>query len=249
MTLIATAEHTTRAFDADLQSLNRMISKMGGHAERQLALAVNALKTRDLECASSVVVNDLAIDFQQQEIGQRVVATIATRQPMAIDLREIIAVLQISNELERIGDLAKNIGKRVVALKTDNIPLQPLRGITQLGILATKLLKDVLDSYAERDCAKAIKVWNNDGQIDLLYGSLHQELLTCIMEDPGVVVPGVHLLFCAKNIERVGDHATNIAELIYYIVEGQALTRERPKVDSVDFAAFRTSVPSIISND
>ena len=249
MTLIATAEHTTRAFDADLQSLNRMIAKMGGHAERQLTLAVNALKNRDLECASSVVINDLAIDFQQQEIGQRVVATIATRQPMAVDLREIISVLQISNELERIGDLAKNIGKRVVALKTDNIPRQSLRGITHLGILAAKLLKDVLDSYVERDCAKAIRVWNNDSEIDLLYGSLHQELLTCITEDPGIVVPGVHLLFCAKNIERVGDHATNIAELVYYIIEGQTLTRERPKFDAVDLAAFRTAAPPMISNE
>jgi phosphate transport system protein len=249
MTLIATAEHTTRAFDADLQSLNRMISKMGGHAERQLALAVNALKKRDLESASNVVVSDLALDVQQQEIGQRVVETIATRQPMAVDLREIISVLQISNELERIGDLAKNIGKRVVALKTDNIPRQPLRGITHLGGLATKLLKDVLDSYVERDSTKAVKVWNSDGEIDLLYGSLHQELLTCITEDPGTVVAGVHLLFCAKNIERVGDHATNIAELVYYIVEGQTLTRERPKVDSVDLAAFRTGIPSIASHD
>ena len=226
-----TSGHTVKAFDADLESLNRMIAEMGGHAERQIAQAVDALSKQNRECASKVVTNDTALDCQQREIEQRAVATIATRQPMAVDLREIIGVLRIANELERIGDLAKNIGKRVVALPCENMPRQSLGGVSQMAGLAMNLLKDVLDSYAERDSSKATKVWNSDGEIDSLYNSLFAELVTCMMEEPGIVVAGVHLLFCAKNVERVGDHATNIAKSVYYIVEGRALEGERPKMD------------------
>jgi phosphate transport system protein len=237
---LATTDHTVRAFDADLQDLKRMIAEMGGHAERQIIHAVDALMRRDCERARSVVIGDAKLDSQQLEIEQKSVATIATRQPMAVDLREIIGVLRIANELERIGDLAKNIAKRVVTLNGETMPRRTLRGVVHMANLATHMLKDVLDSYAERDSKEAMTVWNRDEEIDSVYTSLFRELLTRIMEDPGIVASGFHLLFCAKNIERVGDHATNIAESVYYIVEGRVLGADRPKADTTCF----TDIPS-----
>jgi len=242
---IAPTKHTVNAFDADLQELNRMIAEMGGLAERQVIHAVAALLKRDCGRAAGVIRNDTILDSQQSAIEQRAIATIATRQPLAVDLREIVAVLRISGELERIGDLAKNIGKRVVALNSWNMPQQSLRGVLHMTNLASELLKNVLDSYVERDSSKAVKVWNGDEEIDALYTSLFRELLTYMMEDPGIIVSAVHLLFCAKNIERVGDHATNIAESVYFIVEGRVLEGVRPKVDSTSSIAFTSRAPSV----
>lgn len=229
---IGITEHTTKAFDADLQELTRMIAEMGGQAEKLVIEAVDALAKRDREHGQRVVDADIALDAQQREIEQKAIATIATRQPMAVDLREIVGVLRIANDLERIGDLAKNIGKRVHALNGENMPRRALRGVLHMTNLAARLLRDVLDSYAERNSQKAIDVWIRDEEIDSMYTSLFRELLTYMMEDPGTVAFGIHLLFCAKNIERVGDHATNIAESVYYIVEGRTFTEERPKADS-----------------
>jgi phosphate transport system protein len=228
---IAVANHTSRAFDADLQELTRMIVEMGGYTERQFVEAVDALTKRDRSHAHDVIIGDARLDAQQREIEQKAIATIATRQPMAVDLREIIGVLRIANDLERIGDLAKNIGKRVVALNGERAPRRTLRGVMHMTALALCQLKDVLDSFAERDSKKAIKVWNRDEEIDSMYTSLFRELLTYMMEDPAAVSFGIHLLFCAKNIERMGDHATNIAEAVYYVVEGRAFVSERPKAD------------------
>lgn len=220
---ITTIDHTVKAFDADLQDLHRMIAEMGGRAEAQVVQAVDALLKHDCIQARSIAISDAKLDFQQGAIEQKAVAIIAIRQPMAIDLREIIAVLRIASELERIGDLGKNIGKRVVALDGINLPRQSLRGLLHMANLATGLLKNALDSYIDKDSKKAVTVWSGDELVDSLYTSLFRELLTYMMEDPGVVVPAIHLLFCAKNIERVGDHATNIAEWVYYIVEGTPL--------------------------
>lgn len=230
-------EHTVKAFDADLQILNRMIAEMGGHAERQIVQAVDALIKRDRERARRVVIGDAEIDAQQREIEQKAVATIATRQPMAVDLREIIGILRIANELERIGDLAKNIGKRVVVLNGESMPRRVLRGVVHMTTLAAHLLKDVLDGYAERDARKAMQVWNRDEEIDSLYTSLFRELLTHMIEDPGIVASGIHLLFCAKNIERMGDHATNIAETVHFMIKGHPIADQRPKGDTTSFAA------------
>jgi phosphate transport system protein len=244
----ATAEHTVKAFDADLQELNRLIAEMGGYAERQIVQAVDSLTKRDRERGKKVVLGDEDLDLQQRVIEQKAIATIATRQPMAVDLREIVGILRIANELERIGDLAKNIGKRVVALNGEEMPQQALRGVVHMANLAEHLLKDVLDSYAERDSEKAKQVWNRDEEIDSMYTSLFRELLIHMMEDPGVVAAGIHLLFCAKNIERVGDHATNIAESIHYIVEGRALGADRPKADStstVEIAPYSRTLEPI----
>ena len=235
---IATTEHTIKAFDADLQELTRMIAEMGGLAERQIVESVDALIKRDRARGERVIDADADLEARQREIERKAVATIATRQPMAVDLREIIGVLRIANDLERIGDLAKNTGKRVVALNGENMPRRVLRGVTHVADLAVGMLRDVLDSYVERDSKKALEVWNRDEEINSLYTSLFRELLTYMMEDPGTVAFGIHLLFCAKNIERIGDHATNIAESVYYIVEGHSLTDERRKADATSVMTF-----------
>jgi phosphate transport system protein len=228
----AIMDHTTKAFDVDLQDLTRMIAEMGGYAEKQFIDAVDALTKRDRAHGERVVFADALIDAQQRDVEQKAIATIAMRQPMAVDLREIVGILRIANELERIGDLAKNIGKRVAVLNGEAMPRKSLRGVTRIAGLALQQLRDALDSFAGKDEKKAIEVRNRDEEIDSMYTSLFRELLTYMMEDPGTVAFGIHLLFCAKNIERMGDHATNIAEAVYYMVEGHAFTDERPKADA-----------------
>ena len=225
-------EHTAKAFDSDLQELTRKVSEMGGLAERETADATQALTRRDIALAKQVVVSDRTIDALQQEIEEKAVLTIARRQPMAVDLREIVAALRVSNDLERIGDMAKNIGKRVGALEGDFYPSKLLRGVEHMASLVLGQLKQVLDAYASRDLPSALAVWKGDEEIDAMCTSLFRELLTYMMEDPGTITFGIHLLFCAKNIERIGDHATNIAEAVYYMVEGDSLLAERPKADS-----------------
>ena len=226
------SEHTTKAFDTDLQSLARMISEMGGLAERQIVRSVEALQKRDTALAQATVQSDAEIDVIQHEIEEKAILTIARRQPMAIDLREVVAALRIANDLERIGDLAKNIAKRVSALDRDFRPQQVMRGVQHMTDLVLVQIKNVLDSYARRDVATAIEVWNGDKQIDAVNNSLFRELLTYMMEDPRTIGFCIHLVFCAKNIERMGDHATNIAETVYYMMEGKVLTDERPKGDT-----------------
>ncbi len=240
---IAITDHTTKAFDADLLELTRMIAEMGGLAERQLIEAVDALVKGDRAHGERVVLADSLLDARQRDVELKAIATIATRQPMAIDLREIVGILRIANELERIGDLAKNIGKRVDGLNGELMPRKALRGVAHMTELALHLLRDALDSFAEKDGTKAIDVRNRDEEIDAMYTSLFRELLTYMMEDPGTVAFGIHLLFCAKNIERMGDHATNIAEAVYYMVEGHAFANERPKADATSgmTIAFNTS--------
>jgi phosphate transport system protein len=226
------SDHTIKAFDADLQDLIRMVAEMGGLAEEQIGDAIDALDRRDTVLAQKIVADDARIDALQREIEEKTILTIARRQPMAVDLREIVAALRVSNDLERIGDLAKNIAKRVAALDSDFHPQKVLRGVEHMTELVLAQIKDVLDSYARRDAAKAIAVWRGDEEIDAVNNSLFRELLTYMMEDPRNISFCIHLLFCAKNIERMGDHATNIAETVYYMVEGRALTDERPKGDS-----------------
>jgi len=229
---LATSEHTAKAFDFDLRELKCMVAEMGGHVEKQLLTAIDALVRNDKEWGEKVVRADATLDALQHSIEEKGIATIATRQPMAIDLREVVGVLRIANDLERIGDLAKNIAKPVAALGSEDMPRQARRGMTHIMSLAIGLLTDALDSFASGDGEKAAAVWSRDNEIDLMYTSLFRELLTYMMEDPGTVAAGVHLVFCAKNIERVGDHATNIAESVYYIVEGRTLSEDRPKADS-----------------
>jgi phosphate transport system protein len=225
-------QHTAKAFDVDLQDLARMVAEMGGLAEKQIAESVDALARRDGKLAQRVVALDPTVDGLQREIEERAILTIARRQPMAVDLREIVGALRVSNDLERIGDLAKNIAKRVIALGPASYPTQVIRGVEHMADLVLGQVKQVLDAYARRDVGQAMEVWRGDEEIDAVNNSLFRELLTYMMEDPRNITFCTHLLFCAKNIERMGDHATNIAETVYYIAEGRALADERPKGDT-----------------
>jgi len=225
-------QHTSRAFDIDLQDLARLVAEMGGLAEKQIGESVDALNTHDLALAQRVIALDDKIDMLQREIEEKAILTIARRQPMAVDLRDIVGALRVANDLERIGDLAKNIAKRVGALDDDIELTKVLRGVEHMADLVLSQIKDVLDAYTRRDVEKALAVWRGDEEVDAVNNSLFRELLTYMMEDPRNISLCIHLLFCAKNIERMGDHATNIAETVYYIVEGRPLADERPKGDT-----------------
>ena len=232
-------EHTAKAFDVDLQELTRLVAEMGGLVEKQIADSVDALAKRDMDRAARVVAADAGIDILQREIEDKAVLTIARRQPMAVDLREIVGALRLVNDLERIGDLAKNIAKRVAALTGDFHPQKLLRGVQHMAALVLGQLKQVLDSYAGHDLDKALAVWRGDEEIDAMCTSLFRELLTYMMEDPRNITFCIHLMFCAKNIERMGDHATNIAETVYYAVTGEPLADARPKGDTSASAIIR----------
>jgi phosphate transport system protein len=241
------SDHTTKVFDADLIKLTQKVAEMGGLAQKQIADAMNALARRDAGLAGRVVAADAAVDGYQREIEEKAVETIALRQPMAIDLRAIVAMLRIAGDLERIGDLAKNIGKRTIAMGGEQAQRTLMRGLQHMGTLVIVQLAAVLDSFVGCSPLKAIKVWQDDKEIDALYVSLFRELLTYTMEDPGSISNCVHLLFCAKNIERIGDHATNIAEAVYYMVAGHAIAGERPKGDTSSYMIETIAMPSKIS--
>ncbi len=224
-------DHTIRAFDADLQQLAAKVAEMGRLDGEQIADAIVALVKRDTALAERVIATDDRVDELQREIEEKAVTTIARRQPMAVDLREIVGTLRISNDLERVGDLAENIAKRVLLLpkefRLNAVALQ----LQHMGNLVRDQLVRVLRSYEHRDVVLALDVWHKDQEIDALNSSLFRKLLTYMMEDPRNITFCSHMLFCAKNIERAGDHATNIAETVYYIVEGHQLTEKRPKAD------------------
>jgi phosphate transport system protein len=226
-------EHTAKAFDVDLQEITRMVAEMGGLAEKQIADSVDALAKRDAERAKRVIGLDPQVDALQRDIEEKAILTIARRQPMAVDLREIVGALRVANDLERVGDLAKNIGKRVAAIGGDFHPQKLIRGVEHMSAMVLGQLKEVLDAYAGHDIAKALAVWRGDEEIDAMCTSLFRELLTYMMEDPRHITFCIHLMFCAKNIERMGDHATNIAETVYYMIEGRNLADERPKGDTL----------------
>jgi phosphate transport system protein len=232
-------DHTLKVFDEDLQTLGRKVAEMGGLAEREVADSLAALGKRDTELAQRVVAGDGAIDDLQHEIEEKAVLTIARRQPMAVDLREIVAALRVSNDLERIGDLAKNIGRRVIALDGDFPPPKLVRGVEHMADMVLGQLKQVLDAYAARDLVRALDVWKSDEDIDAICTSLFRELLTYMMEDPRNITFCIHLMFCAKNIERMGDHATNIAETVHYMIQGRPIADKRPKRDMTGFAAMK----------
>lgn len=233
-------EHIAKAFDADLEELTRMVAEMGGLAEKSVADAVDALIKRDTGLANRVIERDAAIDELQREIEERAILTIARRQPMAVDLREVVGALRVCNDLERIGDLAKNIAKRVNQLTEDLPPQTIIRGIEHMSGLVLGQLKQVLDSYATRNLGNALAVWEGDEEIDSLCTSLFREILTYMAEDPRSIGRGIHMMFSAKNIERMGDHATNIAETVHYMVEGRPLSAERPKGDTTAFVPARS---------
>ncbi len=222
------SEHIVSAFDQELNELKNKVSEMGGLAESQLVNALEAMQRRDTDLASRTIEGDARVDEMEREIDAFVVQLLALRQPMASDLREIIVALKISSDLERIADYATNVAKRTMSL-AQNPPVRPAHAIPRMVRLALSMIYEVLDSYSDRDTQKAIAVWRRDEELDEMYVSLFRELLTYMMEDARSISSCTHLLFIAKNIERVGDHATNIAESIYYLVEGRPLLQSRPK--------------------
>lgn len=216
-------EHIVSSFDEDLQGLAASVAEMGGKAEDLIERSVQALLRSDTELAQQVIAADRAVNALQHDIEERAILTIARRQPMAQDLREIIAAIRISSDLERIADLAKNISRRTLAMENETFSQKLVVGVEHLARLGQRQLSNVLDSYGSRNVELARNVWQADDEIDAVYTSLFRELLTYMMEDPRNIGMCTHLLFCAKNIERIGDHATNIAETVHYVVTGNPL--------------------------
>ncbi|MFC3071538.1 phosphate signaling complex protein PhoU [Shinella pollutisoli] len=224
--------HIVSIYDEELKYLTRRISEMGGTAEQMVSDAVRALVTTDGALAQKVISEDVVLDNAERQINEKAVLTITKRQPVSADLREILGAVRIAAELERVGDLGKNTAKRVIAVQGSGMPRKLARGLEHLAELALMQLKEVLDVYATRSVEKAKAIRERDDEIDAIYTSLFRELLTYMMEDPRNITPCTHLLFCAKNIERIGDHATNIAETIYFMATGAQPEGERPKDDN-----------------
>jgi phosphate transport system protein len=232
-------DHIVKSYDQELLSLDRKVAQMGGLVERLLAQAFDAMEKRDPQLAEATAASDAAVDSLERELQEHAILMIAKRQPLAHDLRQVMTALKIAGDLERTGDLAKNIAKRALAVSGENHPKSLMTGLKHMVELALSQLKDVLDGYAERDAEKAVAVWRRDERIDAMYNSLFRELLTYMMEDPRNIGVCTHLLFAAKNIERIGDHTTNIAENIYYLVHGVALADDRPKSDDTASTLIR----------
>jgi phosphate transport system protein len=224
------SEHIVKSYDEELDRLKQIIVEMGGMAESQLADAIEAVVKRDSELAAQVIQGDDRVDQLERDLDNLAVRLLALRQPMSRDLREVVAALKIASDLERICDYAANVAKRSIAL-AQSPPIQPAHALPRMAQLALLLVKDVIDAYVERNPDKALDVWNRDEELDEMYSSLFREFLTYMMEDPRNIGVYTHLLFMAKNIERIGDHATNIAEDLYYLVYGKALDQARPKGD------------------
>lgn len=231
-------QHIVRSYDDDLKRLLAMISRMGGIAERQVADSAEALIRRDTDLAAEVVQRDVALDELEREIEAFCVRLLALRQPMAQDLRLIISCMKISQDLERIGDYARNGAKRAIVV-SQQPSLGSFNGFARMAELVQENLKDAIDALVEGDAAKADAVWAADAPIDGIYNGIFREMLTFMMEDPRNITAATHLLFIAKNMERIGDHATNIAERVHFVVVGKPLTEERPKADVSASAVVR----------
>lgn len=230
-------DHIVKSYDEELKALENKIVQMGGIVEANLADAMTALGRRDTALAQAVVANDLKIDALNADVDDMVVRVLALRQPVASDLRTVVAALRIAGDLERIGDYAANVAKRTIALVTLS-PGRATQGIPRMGKMVQQILKDVIDAYIERDADKARRVWERDEDVDEMYTSLFRELLTYMMEDPRNISACTHALFMAKNVERMGDHATNVAETVYFLVHGKPLSGIRPKGDNTSFTVI-----------
>src|SRR5579864_6767420 len=232
------SEHIVKSFTEQLEMLANAVAQMGGLAEAQFANAIEAIAKRDAKLAEAAIGSDERVDHIQQTVEDQALKVLALRQPMAVDLRDTLAAIKIAYELERVGDLAKNIGKRALVLNREP-PIKLAQSLARMGRQALSQLKGVLDAYSDRDAEAAKSVWRHDEEIDELYNSLFRELLTYMMEDPRTIGLCTHLLFVAKNIERSGDHATNIAEVVYHMVRADHLNTARPKADTTS----ETAVP------
>ena len=232
----AVPEHLVKSFEGELETLSTHVAQMGGVVEAVLQGAIDAVARRDSPLADRTIATDRCIDDFERQIEGEAVKILALRQPVGVDLRLTVSALRIANELERIGDLAKNLAKRALVLNREQ-PLRLTQGLVRMGRECLSQLKAVLDAYAARDVAAAEAVWRRDEEIDELYNSLFRELLTYMMEDPRTISLATHLLFVAKNLERVGDHATNIAEQVAYLAGGTFLGEDRPKGDETSTTA------------
>lgn len=224
-------DHIVKSFDDDLGRIDAIVAEMGGLAERQLTDAVDALVKRDAERALSVIESDKKIDALETELDNFTIQVLALRQPMAEDLRAVISALKIAANLERIGDYAKNVAKRTVTLSTMDTVGDASASVQRMGQAVQLMIKNVLDAYGARDIAKANDVRMRDEEVDMMHTSLFRELLTYMVEDPHSITACTHLLFVAKNVERIGDHVTSIAENVHFLVSGEMPTDERPKSD------------------
>ena len=231
------SDHIVKSYDRDLENMGRRISEMGGLAEKMLADSMEALINRDSDLAHRVIAADHRLDTLHREIEENAVLTIARRQPLAVDLRECIAAIRISGDIERIGDLAKNIAKRTLKIVSESSVVRAAVGLRSMHEIAATQLKDALDAYVLRDTERAHAVWENDADLDALEDSVFRDLLTFMMEDPRNITFCTHLLFCSKNLERIGDHTTNIAETVVYLVTGETMPVDRPKGRGADYVA------------
>lgn len=226
------SDHTVKSFDEELTHLTSIIARMGGMAEAQLSSAVQALATRDDDLAQRVIAGDARVDELDQEVQTFAVRLLALRQPMAGDLRQIVGALNISGEIERIGDYAANLAKRCLILNHLEVSAS-VSGIVRLADLVRAMVKDILDAYLERDLEKSIQVWGRDEEVDSMYNGVFHELIGQMTMDSGTITAATHLLFIAKNIERIGDHATNIAEALHFQILGTQPQGARPKGNTV----------------
>ena len=231
------SKHIVSAFDEDLRRISSRIAEMGGLAEEQLGSAIEALQNRDSELASEVIQSDKRLDRMEAELEKNAVAVMALRQPMASDLREVIAALKIASALERIGDLAKNVAKRTLILNQSG-PVRVMSSVVRMGKQTQTLMTEALDAYTARDTALSVSVWKRDVEIDEMHNSIFRELITYMMEDPRTISLCSQLLFVVKNFERIGDHTTFIAEMTYYAVQGRPLGDDRPKSSDWDDIAL-----------
>ncbi|CAK0756500.1 Phosphate-specific transport system accessory protein PhoU homolog [uncultured Gammaproteobacteria bacterium] len=230
-----TRDHIVKSFSVELRNLTNLIARMGGAAEAQIDAVIQAVVKRDIALAERVIKGDVQLDTYERDVDAEAIRLLALRQPMAQDLREILSALKVAADLERIGDHAANIAKRSLVLS--QLPMvRPAAAIPRMGRLVSEILKDVLDAYTDRDLARATAAWRRDEELDELHTSLFREVLTYMMEDPRTITPCTHLLFMAKNLERIGDHATNIAETIHFMVVGAPPTEARPKGDRSSLA-------------
>ena len=233
-----TAPHIVKSFAQDLQHLRDLMARMGGIVENQVSLATRAVVEQDASLASRAVEQDPQVDALERETEAFVIRMLALRQPVAIDLRQIVAALKITGDLERIGDYATNVAKRGIVLSQSSLPYS-MTGIAHMSRLVQENLKLTIDAIGEGDAGKAMQVWNSDRAVDDIYNAIFRELITYMMEDPRSISSCAHLLFIAKNLERVGDHATNIAENVYYAATGESLPDARPKGDTSAYAVVR----------
>ncbi|MGA8196263.1 MAG: phosphate signaling complex protein PhoU [Acetobacteraceae bacterium] len=233
-----TPQHVVKSYDQELKRLRSMITQMGGIVETQVALAAEAIMHRDAAAATRAVEEDPKVDALEREVETFVIRLLALRQPVAGDLRQIVAALKITGDIERIGDYAANLAKRSIVLAEFSLP-SSLAGLAHMAQLVQQQLKSVIDAFGDNDADKAMEVWRSDQVVDDIYNAIFRELITYMMEDPRNITPCTHLLFIANNLERIGDHATNVAETVYYAVRGESLPGSRPKGDTSAYTVVR----------